>query len=307
MIDLDDGAEESCEEQEFMVMNEDPYEPQGGEVEEYWPSDRKESPKNGSEITFINLNPSLFSTSDSHTDGPRQFTVYVQVWTTSPDSHKPGGKSAKVSATKIISRGPFKCDMAATFPSFKSHAAKALSCQVSALSVSKFKWKFENQAQGAPQKKVADETGYEALLNAVKAKCQHKNVVIWLYTLVLRKDEEDSDMGEMDNAQPIDLDCEFCTDFNSKASLDGMVSQVKAAQAQLEQTYPLSGCPLFPDRHVWHNKTNDTYFRLMQIRIKYWAVNIVSGKCDTSAPLVLAHFADSNKLKVPMHPPHVPT
>ncbi|KAI5981883.1 hypothetical protein EDC04DRAFT_2847003, partial [Pisolithus marmoratus] len=129
MIDLDDGAEESCEEQEFMVMNKDPYEPQGGEVEEYWPSDRKESPKNGSEITFINLNPSLFSTSGeqkepeygpiSHSedesflqklskrrmrkmraqanlseDNNDSFTVYVQVWTTSPDSHKPEDPSS---------------------------------------------------------------------------------------------------------------------------------------------------------------------------------------------------------------------
>ncbi|KAI5991326.1 hypothetical protein EDC04DRAFT_2911601 [Pisolithus marmoratus] len=346
-IDLDDDAEESCEEREFMVMNEDPYEPQGGEVEEYWPSDRKETPENGPEITFINLNPSLFSTSgeqkepecgptshsedesflqklskkrvrvtqrglkqrkkmraqanlseddddsvtDPHADGPRQFTVYVQVWTASPDSRKPGGKSAKVSTTNIISRGPFKCDTAAAFPSFKSRAAKALSCRVSALPVSKFEWKFENQAQGAPRKKVADETGYEALLDAVKAKRRHENVV-------------DSDMGEMDNSQPVNLDCEL-RDFNSKASLDDMVSRVKPAQAQLEQTYPLGGCPLFPDRRVWHNKTNNTYFELTQIRIKYWAANIVSGKCDISAPPVSAHFADSNKLKVPTHPPHI--
>ncbi|KAI6009511.1 hypothetical protein F5J12DRAFT_934834 [Pisolithus orientalis] len=90
------------------------------------------------------------STIDAPVDEPRLFTVYVQVWATSPDSRKPGGKSTKVSVTKITSKGPFKCDTTSAFFSFKSRVAKALSCQVSALPVLKFKWKFENQAQGTP-------------------------------------------------------------------------------------------------------------------------------------------------------------
>ncbi|KAI6004546.1 hypothetical protein F5J12DRAFT_942885 [Pisolithus orientalis] len=130
------------------------------------------------------------STIDAPVDEPRLFTVYVQVWATSPDSRKPGGKSTKVSVTKITSKGPFKCDTTSAFFSFKSRVAKALSCRVSALPVSKFEWKFENQAQGAPRKKVADEAGYEALIDAVKAKRRHENVVVWLYTPVPKKDEE---------------------------------------------------------------------------------------------------------------------
>ena len=181
------------------------------------------------------------SATDTAANEPRQFTVYVQVYTASPDSCKPAGKSAKVPAMKIISKGPFKCDTAAAFYSFKSRVAKALPCWVSALPVSKFEWKFENQAQGAPRKKVADESGYEALLDAVKAKRLHENVVVWLYTPTPKKVEEvqfscvtlcslmpsnlqfqqDWDMGDADYVdQPFDVNNELDTrQSNGKACL----------------------------------------------------------------------------------------
>ena len=121
----------------------------------------------------------------------RQFTVYVQVWTTSShNSRKPGSKPTKNLPIDIIHKGPFKCNTDDTFHSFKSRVAEALPCRVSALPISKFVWKFESQAQGAPRKKVADEAGYEALLDAVKAKRRHENVVVWLYTPKPSKDEE---------------------------------------------------------------------------------------------------------------------
>lgn len=82
-------------------------------------------------------------------------------------------------------------------------------------------------------------------------------------------------MGAANSDEPADCDDDVGTDFNRKACFDDMVNRVKTAQAQLEQAYPLGGCPLFPDRRVWHNKTNDMYFELTQIRIKYWAANIV--------------------------------
>jgi len=112
------------------------------------------------------------------------------VCTASLDSHKPTSKSMKAPAMKIISKGPFKCGTAAAFFALKSHVAKALPCWVSVLPVSKYEWKFENQAQGAPQKKVADEAGYEALLDAVKEKHLHENIVVWLFTPTPKKVEE---------------------------------------------------------------------------------------------------------------------
>ena len=71
-----------------------------------------------------------------------------------------------------------------------------------------------------------------------------------------------------------------------------MVSRVKAAQAELEQAYPLGGCALFPNKRVWHNKTNDMYFELTQIRTKYWAANIVrnivsNNMCEAKFDLLL--------------------
>jgi endonuclease III len=47
------------------------------------------------------------------------------------------------------------------------------------LPVSKFKWKFENP-QNAPCKKIANEAGFEALVDVVMAKQTTDNVVVWL-------------------------------------------------------------------------------------------------------------------------------
>ena len=54
-----------------------------------------------------------------------------------------------------------------------------------------------------------------------------------------------------------------------------MVNRVKAAQVQIEQAYPVGGCPLFPSKPVWHNRKNNTYFELTPIRVKLWASGIV--------------------------------
>ena len=56
-----------------------------------------------------------------------------------------------------------------------------LSCKLGALPVLKFEWKFEGQPQSALCKKIADEAGFEALINAIKAKCATENIVVWLY------------------------------------------------------------------------------------------------------------------------------
>ncbi|KAI6025367.1 hypothetical protein BKA83DRAFT_4163406 [Pisolithus microcarpus] len=242
---------------------------------------------------------------DADDDVPRTFTVYVQVWSSSALSRSSNKKSAKVSTVDVVSKGPFKCTTTDSFASFKSHTAAALPCRLSMLPVSKFEWKFENQAQGAPRKKVADRTGYEALLDAVKARRRHENVVVWLYTPAPKKEEEDWDTGAPDHIdQPFDFDQEADAGFSdAKIQLDGMVQKVKAAQAEIERTYPVGGCALFPDKRVWHNKQNDTYFELSHVRTKYWAANIVAGRCDISAPPVSAHFSDKSKLKIPTHMP----
>lgn len=106
---------------------------------------------------------------DEESNAPRGFTVYVQVWSETPLVEKKSAKGAKASIS-IVSRGPFKMDTSRTFQSFKQDIAKVLPCRLIMLPVAKFEWKFENQAQSAPRKKIADEAGFEALLDAVKAK-----------------------------------------------------------------------------------------------------------------------------------------
>jgi endonuclease III len=62
---------------------------------------------------------------------------------------------------------------------FKEAVEEVLPCRPMMLPVSKFKWKFENP-QNAPCKKIANEAGFEALVDVVMAKQTTDNVVVWL-------------------------------------------------------------------------------------------------------------------------------
>jgi hypothetical protein len=126
---------------------------------------------------------------DEERDPPRKFTVYVQVWAEAQAEKKPG-KTAKTPNITFISKGPFKMDTSKTFEMFKREVAEVLPCRTSMLPVAKFEWKFDNQAQSAPHKKIANRAGYEALLDAINAKRVADNVVVWLYTPKPAKDEE---------------------------------------------------------------------------------------------------------------------
>lgn len=128
------------------------------------------------------------STSDEDANAAREFTVYVQVWAPA-QVEKKSGRATKGPPVTIVSKGPFKIDTAQTFQAFKQEVANVLPCRLSMLPTSRFEWKFENQAQSAPRKKVADNAGYEALLDAVKAKHMTDHVVVWLYTPKPAKDE----------------------------------------------------------------------------------------------------------------------
>lgn len=126
---------------------------------------------------------------DEERDPPRKFTVYVQVWAEAQAEKKPG-KTVKTPNITFISKGPFKMDTSKTFEMFKREVAEVLPCRTSMLPVAKFEWKFDNQAQSAPRKKIANRAGYEALLDAINAKRVVDNVVVWLYTPKPAKDEE---------------------------------------------------------------------------------------------------------------------
>ncbi|KAG1754915.1 uncharacterized protein EDB91DRAFT_1242136 [Suillus paluster] len=172
-------------------------------------------------------------------------------------------------------------------------------------SVAKFEWKFENQAQGAPRKKIADEAGYEALLDAVKVKKVSKNIVVWLYTLKPAKDEQDWDTGDPDYVErPFNFDEEAGATCTTKALIDDMSTKQRMAVTELESLYPVSRYTLFPNKRVWHDKRMDTYFELTELHMKVWANSIAAGRADKSAPPTMSHF--TNKLKVPRPPPEAP-
>ncbi|KAG2150765.1 hypothetical protein DEU56DRAFT_962190 [Suillus clintonianus] len=242
---------------------------------------------------------------DEESNAPRRFTVYVQVWCETALVEKKSAKGAKVSIT-IVSCGPFKMDTSRTFQSFKHDIAKVLPCRLTMLPVAKFEWKFENQAQSAPCKKIADEAGYDALLDAVKAKRAAENIVVWLFTPKPAKDEQDWDMGDPDYVErPFNFDEEAgAASRTTKSLIDDMSSKRRKAEAELHSLYPVGRYLLFPDMRVWHDERMNTYFELTEMRVKVWANSIAAGRADTSAPPTTNHF--TQKLKVPRPPPDAP-
>ncbi|KAG2749000.1 hypothetical protein P692DRAFT_20734786, partial [Suillus brevipes Sb2] len=240
------------------------------------------------------------SSEDDEGNTPRRFTIYVQVWSEAPIEKK-SGKGAKASMA-VVSRGPCKMDTAHSFRSFKQDIAKVLPCRLTMLPVTKFEWKFENQAQSAPRKKIADEAGYEALLDAIKAKRAAENIVIWLYTPKPAKDEQDWDTGDADYVErPFNFDEEAADTHTTKGLIDDMSTKRRKAEAELESLYPIGRYPLFPHLRVWHDERMGSYFELTEIRVKVWANSIAAGRADTSAPPTTKHFTE--KLKVPRPPP----
>ncbi|KAG1765870.1 hypothetical protein EV702DRAFT_1204397 [Suillus placidus] len=212
---------------------------------------------------------------------------------------KKPGKAAKTPTITFISKGPFKMDTSKTFEMFKRGVAEVLPCRTSMLPVAKFEWKFDNQAQSAPHKKIANRAGYEALIDAINAKRVADNVVVWLYTPKPAKDEEDWDTGNPDHIEePFDFDQE-ADSGSHKSLISDMATKRRLAEEELQKEYPLGRYAKFPYKRVWHNDRNDTYFELTP----------AAGKADKSAPPLLAHFADDKKLKVPScvpPPPNAP-
>lgn len=121
----------------------------------------------------------------------RDFTVYLQVWSTATTTEpKRSGRAAKtITTTSSVNKGPFKFDTSHSFTEFQSQVAATLPCRLTLLPVPEFEWKFEKEAQNAPRKKIADAAGYEALVDAIKKKRATENIVIWLHLPKPAKEE----------------------------------------------------------------------------------------------------------------------
>ncbi|KAG2070379.1 hypothetical protein BDR04DRAFT_1118414 [Suillus decipiens] len=172
---------------------------------------------------------------DDEGDPPRRFTVYVQVWAETPAEKKPG-KTSKTPTITFISKGPFKMDMSKSFETFKREVMEVLPCRTSMLPVVKFKWKFDNQAQSAPCKKIANRAGYEALIDAINAKQVANNVVVWLYAPKPAKDDEGSNPDYVE--EPFDFDQEAIIGPH-KSFISDMATKRRLAEEELEKEYPL--------------------------------------------------------------------
>lgn len=152
---------------------------------------KKTSAAWGKKVRERSISPSNAGngTADEDADAPRKSTVYVQVWSASMTTDKKSGKTSK-GPPATITKGSFKSDTAQTFLKFKREITKVLPCWPTMLQVLKFEWKFKIQAQNAPCKKIADEAGFKALVDAVRAKRTNDNDIVWLYTPKPSKEEE---------------------------------------------------------------------------------------------------------------------
>ncbi|KIJ05549.1 hypothetical protein PAXINDRAFT_159008, partial [Paxillus involutus ATCC 200175] len=238
---------------------------------------------------------------DDVDEEPHNFTVYVQVWSPSAPEKKPG-KGGKASTTIFVSKGPFKFDTLQSFARFQIQVARILPCRLASLPISKFEWKFENQAQSAPRKKIATIAGYEALIDAIKAKQATENIVVWLCTPKPTKEEDDWDTGGADYVEhPFDFEKE--TSNGESTSAKGLIAEMSAkrgeAEVLLTKEYPAGKIAIFPDKRVWQNKTTGSYFEITPLRIKIWANAIAAKTANVFTPPTSTHFAEDKKLKVP--------
>ena len=121
----------------------------------------------------------------------RTFTVHIQVFSTeSITDPKRHGKAAKTTTTtKTVTRGPFKFDTSCSFANFQCEVANALPCRKALLPISKFEWKFDKESKSAPQKRLTDHAGFDALVKAIKKTRVTDNVVVWLRLPKPTKDE----------------------------------------------------------------------------------------------------------------------
>lgn len=124
--------------------------------------------------------PTIDNLNDEPLDESQKFMVHLQVYQTVAEK-KPGRGGKSSLATSFVSKGPFSFNTQFSFTKFKMQVSSALSCDISKLLVSRFEWKFEGQSQSTPRKKIANEAGFEALLDAIKAKCTTEHVVVLLY------------------------------------------------------------------------------------------------------------------------------
>ncbi|KIJ15999.1 hypothetical protein PAXINDRAFT_11040, partial [Paxillus involutus ATCC 200175] len=216
---------------------------------------------------------------DDVDEEPRNFMVYVQVWSPSAPEKKPG-KGGKASTTIFVSKGPFKFDTLQSFARFQIQVAP----------------------QSAPRKKIATIAGYEALIDAIKAKQATENIVVWLYTPKPTKEEDDWDTGGADYVEhPFDFEKE--TSNGESTSAKGLIAEMSAkcgeAEVLLTKEYPAGKIAIFPDKRVWQNKTTGSYFEITPLRIKIWANAIAAKMANVFAPPTSTHFAEDKKLKVP--------
>ncbi|KIK92658.1 hypothetical protein PAXRUDRAFT_146827 [Paxillus rubicundulus Ve08.2h10] len=265
---------------------------------------------------------------DDVDEEPCNFTVYVQVWSPSALEKKPG-KGGKTSTTIFMSKGPFKFDTLQLFAKFQIQVACILPCRLASLPISKFEWKFENQAQSAPQKKIATIAGYEALIDTIKAKQATENIIVWLYTPKPAKEEDDWDTGGADYVEhPFGFEKE--TSNGESTSAKGLIAEMSAkrgeAEALLTKEYPAGKFAIFPDKCVWQNKMTGSYFEITPLHIKIWANAILrtlqafhhdvttnkpacmqaAKMANVFAPPTSTHFTEDKKLKVPAAHPQAP-
>ncbi|KAF8438003.1 hypothetical protein L210DRAFT_3545188 [Boletus edulis BED1] len=172
--------------------------------------------------------------------------------------------------------------------------ANTLPCHEAFLPVSQFEWKFDDEPRGAPRKRIADDVGFEALVEAVKKRGTTRNVVIRLHLPTPTQYEDNRDTGSSHHVEdPLD----FAGERDVISNKELITEKRRAAIIALELEYPVGNTQLFGGKRVWQNKTTGSYFELAPMYVKIWAHAIAIGKADLSAPPPI--FDEVNRMKVP--------
>ncbi|KAF6748078.1 hypothetical protein DFP72DRAFT_853897 [Ephemerocybe angulata] len=241
---------------------------------------------------------------ESEEESEPQYTVYIHLQAPVVQAPKaPGSRAKTVAATPTtIIKGPLMITPSTTFNAFTTLHAREIPCK-----------RFETPANN-PQKPLRTETGYTAMMSALKANSQKRNgcqtVFVFMPPPVVSV--ETWDTGDRDYVpKPYNHEDEVGAaypqasqpdDISAKAAINSMMEHSDEYIKQLEDRYPENNkAELFPGKRVLERVVGGKvcYWELTQLHLRVWAVTLSRKNAGVTltTPPFSKHFDDTQMIK----------
>ncbi|KAF8217328.1 hypothetical protein K438DRAFT_1798652, partial [Mycena galopus ATCC 62051] len=210
---------------------------------------------------------------DDHGGLPIDVTYYI---------YRSGGK---VAADDVLQKGPFHVLTSEPYASLLSAIASELPCRVEHIVKSKITWKLK-LPKSADKLPLQNEIGYMAL--------PVDEPVPWDTVM---EPEPAFDYSELEAAGTSDSIEQQKIAFNKST---------KDEREKLEEKYPISNYPNFPDIRVYKDSTTGFYFELNATRMGIWSSAMARGLTDENTPSASNFFDMKQRIKTVPTVPTVP-